>query len=114
MKITYTVMPIGHPVRSIEGGGALTARQVIKTTLKNLKRWYTRLRRGTTDCAVGFDQQNHPNEIKISCDERTTMMMIIDQEESRNCANENLENELKENLANNNKSVVGDDDYGDR
>lgn len=38
-------------------------------------------------------------------------MMIIDQEESRNRANENLENELREHLANS-KSV--DDDDGDR
>ncbi|KMR05398.1 rho gtpase activating [Lasius niger] len=111
MKITYTVMPIGHSVRSIEG--ALAARQVVKTTLKNLKRWYARLRRGTTDRAVGFDQQNHPNEITVSCDERATTTMIVDQEESRNRANENLENELRERLANNNKSVVGDDDDDD-
>lgn len=40
--------------------------------------------------------------------------MIVDQEESRNRANENLENELRERLANNNKSVVGDDDDSDR
>lgn len=111
MKITYIVIAIGHPVRSIEGGDALAVRQVVKTALKNLKRWYVRLQRGTTSRAVDFDRQNYRNEIKISYDQRATMTLFVE-EESRNCANENLENELKENLANDNKPVVGDD--GDR
>lgn len=114
MKITYAVMPIGGPVRSIDGGGASTARRAVKTTLKNLKRWCARLRHGTATCGFKDNRQNHPGGNKIIYDGNITMMMIVDQEESRNRANENLENELRESLANNDQSethdVFGDDD----
>ncbi|TGZ32129.1 Uncharacterized protein DBV15_01035 [Temnothorax longispinosus] len=100
MKNMYAVMTTGGPVRSIDSGGASAARRAVKTTLKNLKRWCARLRCGTTARDFKNNQQNQPGGIK-TYDEDTTMTTIVDQEESRNRANENLENELRESLASN-------------
>lgn len=114
MKIMYAVMPTGEPVRSIDDG-ALAARQAVKITLKNLKRWCAKLRRGKTARIVDFksDRTNCPNEIKVHrCNAMITKTMIVEEEESRNRTNENLENELRESLASNNQSrmhgIVGD------
>lgn len=101
MKITYVVMPTSGPVRFIDSGDASAARRAVKLTLKNLKRWCVRLRYGTAARNFKNNQQNQPREIKIPYNGNTTMTMIVDQEESRNRANENLENELRESLANN-------------
>lgn len=100
MKITYAVMPTGGPVRFIDSGGASAARRAVKSTLKNLKRWCVRLRHGTAARHFKDNRQNQPGGIEFPYDGNITMMMIVDQEESRNCANENLENELRESLAN--------------
>lgn len=122
MKIMYAVMPTGGPVRSIDSGGASAARQAVKSTLKNLKRWCARLRHRTAARDLKYNQQNRPAGIKIPYDGDITMTMIVDQEESRNRANENLENELRESelresLANNKHSETygafdDDDDCG--
>jgi len=105
MKITYAVMSTGDPVRSIDSGGASAARRAVKITLKNLKRWCARLRHGTTR-DFKDNWQNLPEEIKIVYDGNITTTMIVDQEESRNRANENLENELRENLAINLRHIM--------
>lgn len=113
MKIMYAVMPTGGPVRSIDSGDASAARRAVKTTLKNLKRWCARLRHGTAARDFKNNQQNRPDGIKIPYDGSTTMTMVVDQEELRNRANENLENELRESLANNDQSKTygAFDDY---
>lgn len=114
MKITYTVMLTGGPVRSIDSGDTSAARRAVKTTLKNLKRWCARLRQGTATCDFKDSQQNRLVGLKIPYNGNTTM--IVDQEESRNRANENLENELRESLTNNDQSethgAFNDDDCG--
>jgi len=105
MKITYAVMPIDGPVQSTDSGGTSAARAV-KITLKNLKRWCEkRLRHRTV--ARDF-KNNRDNQLrgKIPYDENIMMTMIIDQEELRNRANENLENELRESLAINDQSKL--------
>ncbi|EZA57431.1 hypothetical protein X777_02439 [Ooceraea biroi] len=118
-------MPTGDPVRFIDSGsGASIARRAVKTTLKNLKRWCTRLQLGATSHVVVVvvvvdlksDRQTHSDgTTKFSHDGRTLLITKIDQEEERHRADENLENELRESLASNGQSKTyrGDEDNCD-
>lgn len=113
----YAVMPTGGPVRSIDSGGASAAQRAVKSTLRNLKRWCARLRHRTAARDLKNNRQNRPGGIRSPDNGSITMAMTVDQEESRNRANENLENELRESLANNNQSETcgafdDDDDCG--
>ncbi|KAL0107635.1 hypothetical protein PUN28_014736 [Cardiocondyla obscurior] len=90
-------MPTGKPVRPIDNDVASAARRAVRTTLKNLKKWCARLRHRTAARGYADDQQQiSTKEIQIFCGD---VAMAVDQEESRNRANENLENELRESLA---------------
>ncbi|KYQ52797.1 hypothetical protein ALC60_08086 [Trachymyrmex zeteki] len=106
MKITYAVMPTDGPVQSIDSGGVSTARRAVKITLKNLKRWCERLRHRKVARDFKNNRHNQLRGIKIPYHGNIMMTMIVDQEESRNRANENLENELRESLAINDQSKL--------